>query len=94
MEDFGITAIESMASGCPVIAFGRGGARETIEDKKTGLFFNEQTPGAITEAVHEFENIDFDREYIRRSVAKFDVDNFKGQIREFIEKNWEDFRRK
>lgn len=54
-EDFGIVPIEAQACGTPVIAFGRGGALETIVDGRTGLFFEEQTPRSLMNAVFDFE---------------------------------------
>jgi glycosyltransferase involved in cell wall biosynthesis len=58
-EDFGITPVEAQACGTPVIAFARGGALETVRGPDrpcpTGLFFKEQTPDAIAEAVERFE---------------------------------------
>ncbi|HZH75498.1 MAG TPA: glycosyltransferase [Archangium sp.] len=53
-EDFGIVPLEAQASGRPVIAYGRGGALETVSPH-TGLFFDEQTPAALVEAVRRFE---------------------------------------
>lgn len=54
-EDFGITPLEAMAAGAPVIAFGEGGACETVTEE-TGIFFYEQTVPALQEAVHKFES--------------------------------------
>jgi glycosyltransferase involved in cell wall biosynthesis len=55
IEDFGIVPVEAMASGRPVIAYGVGGARDTIEHEKTGLFFNKQTIDGLASAILEFE---------------------------------------
>ncbi len=56
IEDFGITALEAQAAGSPVIAFAEGGALETIEQNRTGLFFQKQTPDAVADAILEFES--------------------------------------
>jgi glycosyltransferase involved in cell wall biosynthesis len=55
IEDFGITPLEAMACGTPVIAYGAGGALETIEDGKTGLFFQEPTASSLAGAIMAFE---------------------------------------
>lgn len=55
VEDFGITAVEAQAAGKPVIAFRAGGALETVIEGETGLFFNEQTPESLADAVQRFE---------------------------------------
>lgn len=86
-EDFGITVVESMASGRPVIAYRKGGATETVIEGKTGLFFNEQTDEALLEAVRDFRNEDFDPTEIREHAIKFSVENFQHKIRKFIEEN-------
>ena len=63
-EDFGITPVEAQACGTPVIAYGKGGALETVrgldEENPTGLFFEEQTVESIVKAVNRFEQIFFD----------------------------------
>lgn len=58
-EDFGIVPVEAMASGRPVVAYGRGGATETVVDGKTGLFFSTQTVEAIIEAIERADRADF-----------------------------------
>ena len=84
IEDFGLVAAEAQACGTPVIAFGKGGAAEIIENKKTGLFFNEQTPQAIINAVKEFEKMNFDRQYIRKTAERFSKAQFKDKIKEMV----------
>tara|TARA_B100000315_G_scaffold28113_1_gene23912 strand:+ start:4156 stop:5274 length:1119 start_codon:yes stop_codon:yes gene_type:complete len=93
-EDFGITPLEAMASGRPVIAFGKGGALETVipftneNNSPTGLFFKEQTSDSLVEAVQQFEKIEhkFDSKKIREHTLKFDREVFEKKIREFIDK--------
>lgn len=85
VEDFGITAIEAMACGRPVMAFRQGGATETIREGETGLFFDQQTPEAIIETVEKFLTAErFDPYYIRDHARKFSIDRFKNEIREFL----------
>lgn len=84
-EDFGIVAIEALASGKPLIAFRGGDIPEHMEEGKMGVFFDEQTPEAITHALQKFEKLSFDPEYIRSKVLKFDRENFKAKMKEIIE---------
>jgi len=84
-EDFGITTVESMASGRPVIAYSAGGALETIIEGKTGVFFNEQNWASLADTIIKFKPQQFNPEEIRQYAKKFDVDNFKGQIKEFVD---------
>jgi len=86
-EDFGITVVESMASGRPVIAYRRGGATETVIEGKTGLFFNEQTVDALVEILSKFSSYNFDPQEIKAYAEQFSVANFKKQITEFIDEH-------
>jgi glycosyltransferase involved in cell wall biosynthesis len=81
-EDFGIVPIEVMASGRPVIAFGRGGARETVIPGQTGVFFDEQTPAAVARAIEEFEAIEdsFEPGRLVQHTAGYSTKNFKRQM--------------
>jgi glycosyltransferase involved in cell wall biosynthesis len=83
-EDFGITPLESMASGRPVIAFRKGGATETVIEGKTGVFFDQQTPEHIMSAVRELEELEFDSSVIRKWSEEFSVRRFKQEIGDFV----------
>jgi len=87
-EDFGITVVEAMASGRPVIAWERGGAKETVIQDKTGLFFKEQTVQDIITTVKEFENKHFDPEEIREYASQFSVQRFKREMMELIQQEY------
>lgn len=87
-EDFGITAIESMAAGRPVIAYGRGGALETVVEGETGTFFREQTWEALADTVIRFQPERFVPERIRAHALDFDTDKFKERFRRFVSEAW------
>jgi glycosyltransferase involved in cell wall biosynthesis len=86
VEDFGIVLVEAMASGKPVIAFGAGGALETVVDGVTGLFFKEQSVSALREAIDRFERCyeSFDSRKIRAHSLKFSTASFKSQLEAFV----------
>jgi glycosyltransferase involved in cell wall biosynthesis len=92
-EDFGIMPVEAQACGTPVIAYGAGGALETVVDGATGLFFNEQTPECIIDAVERFEkNTDRrDPKKIRKHAEKFSTEVFRKSMKEFVEKKYGEF---
>ncbi|MBD3217918.1 MAG: glycosyltransferase [candidate division Zixibacteria bacterium] len=83
-EDFGIVPIEAQACGTPVIAYGKGGALETVVENKTGLFFNQQTPESISETVRQFEKMKFDRNVIHDNALHFSKEQFKQNFMEFV----------
>lgn len=84
-EDFGISAIESMASGRPVIAYRAGGAREYIRDGENGIFFNEQTSEGLQEALTRFPSLNFDPGLVRQSALIFDRMHFHANIKAWLE---------
>ncbi len=87
-EDFGIMLVEAQACGTPVIAFGRGGARDILVDgpAPTGLFFTEQTPEAIMAAVAAFEqrSADFDPVACRVNAQRFSRESFRARIQDLV----------
>lgn len=85
-EDFGIVVVEAMAAGKQVIAFGQGGALETVIDGKTGVFFKEQSPKAIIEAVKKFETMNFDSLDCQRQAEKFSIEVFNKRIINFVKR--------
>jgi glycosyltransferase involved in cell wall biosynthesis len=91
-EDFGIVAIEALASGRPVIAFRGGDIVEHIEDGKTGIFFEKQNPSGIIDAIAKFDAVSFDSNYIRNQAEKFDKSLFKARIKDYISKEYEKFK--
>jgi UDP-N-acetylmuramyl pentapeptide phosphotransferase/UDP-N-acetylglucosamine-1-phosphate transferase/glycosyltransferase involved in cell wall biosynthesis len=90
-EDFGIAPVEAQACGTPVLAFGRGGVLESIVPGKTGLFFEEQTPQSIVDALTAFEKIDWDAAAIRRNAENFSHRRFRDQFRRLVEREWAAF---
>jgi glycosyltransferase involved in cell wall biosynthesis len=92
-EDFGIAAVEAQAAGCPVIAFGRGGLRETVVENQTGVFFPEQSVESLSEAIHRFEALEssFDNSVISEHARQFDVTNFRREFSAYLVTRWQDF---
>lgn len=85
-EDFGITPVEAMASGRPVIAYGRGGVLDTVIPNKTGLFFADQSTEGLLQAVEDFEAMEsqFEPLLIRQHAQQFSADEFKDKMRTII----------
>ncbi|MBU1102800.1 glycosyltransferase [Patescibacteria group bacterium] len=83
-EDFGISAVEAMGAGRPVIAYQSGGALEIIKDGETGIFFKEQTVDSLVSALKKFRDQEFNPEVIRQHALQFDKEIFKNKIKEFV----------
>lgn len=76
MEDFGIVPVEAQASGVPVVAFGKGGALETVVDGQTGTFFTQATSASLCEAIEHFEKVQWDGARCRINAKRFSKENF------------------
>ncbi len=86
VEDFGIAAVEAMAAGKPVIAYGRGGGAETVVKDETGVFIEAQTWVDIGDAVIRFDPRAYDPTRIRAHALTFSKERFRTAMRAFIER--------
>lgn len=92
LEDFGLTPLEAQCCGKPVIAYGRGGALETVVEGKTGTFFYQQTVESLIEAIRSFEKTGFDREQIRKHALSFNQESFIRQLKKIVDVEYAKFR--
>jgi glycosyltransferase involved in cell wall biosynthesis len=98
-EDFGIAPAAAQAAGCPVIAYGKGGALETVvgwpRPDATGVFFDAQTPQVIRAAVEFFESheAEFQSQPCRRNAERFSSERFQEEFRTTVEALWDRFQR-
>lgn len=86
-EDFGITPVEALAAGTPVIAYRGGGALDYVKEGKTGLFFDEQSVGSLCSVLQQFDSSQFNPATIQKEVDRFSIETFKKQMAAFIEKS-------
>lgn len=92
-EDWGIVPVESMACGTSVIAYGAGGATETIVSGKTGEFFLQQTPEALIEVIKNFNPEKYKFEDLRHQAEKFSAVNFQKNFKQVVEKMYSDYQK-
>ncbi len=92
-EDFGIVPIEAQACGTPVIAYGKGGALETVIEGETGLFFEEQTTKSLKEAIEKFDGLEttWNPQKIRENAERFSKERFQKEFQEFVQESWQEF---
>ncbi len=91
-EDFGIAPVEAQAAGRPVIAFGQGGALDTVVEGQTGLFFRQQSVEALIQTIEQFERTSFDPTAARANAERFSVERFKQQLGDFVAQKWQEFK--
>jgi len=84
-EDFGMVPVEAMASGRPVVAFGRGGATETVAPGMSGIFFADQTVDAISSAVRRLDSMEIAPQKIATHARQFGRDQFFEKMRAHID---------
>jgi glycosyltransferase involved in cell wall biosynthesis len=85
-EDFGITPVEAMGQGTPVIAYRSGGVQETVIDRKTGVFYESNTPDALSSALLKFEKINISASSCITQAKKFMPSIFDSKIKTLIQK--------
>ena len=93
VEDLGLTPIESMACGRPVIAYGVGGAAETVIPGVSGVFFWQQSWEALLDTVLHFDEQGWDSQVIRAQAERFAAANFKVKLKNYVEGRFEEFQR-
>lgn len=88
IEDLGLIPIEANAAGCPVIAFRRGGALDTVKENITGIFFDQQTPESLIDALDRFESLPpdtfADRQQFTNHVQQFSREAFIERIQQVV----------
>ena len=90
-EDFGIMPVEAMLCGTPVIAYAKGGIKNTIIDNLTGLLYHEQNSKSLNNAIDKFETMTFDYPTIAAYASKFSNERFEKEIKAFVAEKWEAF---
>lgn len=83
-EDFGITPVEAMATGTPVIALRSGGVKETVVDGKTGIFFEKPTVKCLIGAIEEFGKLNIKSSDCRKRAREFSEERFKREVKSFV----------
>lgn len=91
IEDFGILPVEAQGCGTPVLALGKGGALETVQENETGIFFSEQTVASLMEGIKKFEKKVFDPQKIRTHAESFCEEVFQEKFQASIRAKYEAF---
>ena len=89
MEPFGIAPVEALSAGCPVIAYGKGGALDYVKDGVNGVLFDKQTVKSVREAILRFEKKSYDVEKVSKSVENFSNKRFDKEIKDLVREKTE-----
>ena len=84
LEPFGIAPVEALACGCPVIAYGNGGALDYVIDGENGVLFGKQSVNSLRQAIKRFQSIKFNEQTVRQSALPFSEDLFKQKIKKYV----------
>jgi glycosyltransferase involved in cell wall biosynthesis len=84
-EDFGISAVEALAAGTPVIAYKKGGALDIVQEGETGVFFEYQTVESLVGAMERFETMEFLPATLHRKAKRFDKGFFATKMRKIVD---------
>ena len=84
LEDFGITPVQALAAGRPVVAFAGGGALDIVQDGVNGVLFHESTVAALSAALEQVARLPVDPPALRASAARFDRPVFEAQLQAFL----------
>jgi glycosyltransferase involved in cell wall biosynthesis len=85
-EDFGIVPVEAQAAGVPVVAYGVGGARETVLDGQTGVLFDARSAATLAAAIERFESLELDEELVRENARRFGRERFRAEMSAVIDR--------
>jgi glycosyltransferase involved in cell wall biosynthesis len=85
-EDFGITPVEAMAAGTPVIAFNGGGFKESVVDGKTGILIDDMDEKTIEKAIEKLKKTKWNKTKLQTQAKKFSKERFIKEIREYVKK--------
>lgn len=90
IEDFGYVALEAQYFNCPVISYTKGGAKEILVDKKTGIFFERQEASCLLDAIERFDRISYNirtnmKDFVDKNIARFKKDRFEKEFKQAVE---------